>query len=314
MMLTYHNRRKTEYAEKDYAVFAGSVPAAGGAGAGRGRRAAADHPDGVYADAAFLDEEGGIWHYENEMGLPREDAERLELLGKTEDVEHVGQLDKRRVEEIRSLIAAIQPEEVKRGPGHILDYGLDTYSAIRYGDGGEAEIICLAKWGDWPYENTDINARAVYLALFTEVLGNDLDSDEYEFLYQPTPFERMSLTDFCGVEKNIFEDATVAVRENGTERTLEGTEAEEKLAWLQSLAVTGKRSALKPEGGETTYLLVTPEGAEAEFVFSDSLLARPDGMYTVEALSTEELEKLEDLKNAQDAIDRTREGIKKRTE
>ena len=70
---------------------------------------------GVYADAAFLDEEGGIWHYENEMGLPREDAERLELLGKTEDVEHVGQLDKRRVEEIRSLIAAIQPEEVKRG-------------------------------------------------------------------------------------------------------------------------------------------------------------------------------------------------------
>ena len=34
---------------------------------------------GVYADAAFLDEEGGIWHYENEMGLPREDAERLEL-------------------------------------------------------------------------------------------------------------------------------------------------------------------------------------------------------------------------------------------
>ena len=68
---------------------------------------------GVYADAAFLDEEGGIWHYENEMGLPREDAERLELLGKTEDVEHVGQLDKRRVEEIRSLIAAIQPEEVK---------------------------------------------------------------------------------------------------------------------------------------------------------------------------------------------------------
>ena len=73
-------------------------------------------------------------------------------------------------------------------------------------------------------------------------------------------------------------------------------------------------TATTPEGGETTYLLVTPEGAEAEFVFSDSLLARPDGMYTVEALSTEELEKLEDLKNAQDAIDRTREGIKKRTE
>ena len=73
---------------------------------------------------------------------------------------------------------------------------------------------------------------------------------------------------------------------------------------------------LKPEGGgETTYLLVTPEGAEAEFVFSDSLLARPDGMYTVEALSTEELEKLEDLKNAQDAIDRTRgRHQKKRTE
>ena len=269
---------------------------------------------GVYADATFLDEAGGIWYYENETGLPKETAERLELLRSTGDAQRVGQLSERRVEELQSLIAAIQPEEVERSSGHISDYGLKTYSAIRYGDGETAEIICLAKWGDWTYENTDINARAVYLALFTEVLGNDLDSGEYEFLYQPTPFERMSLTDFCGVEKNIFEDATVAVRENGTERTLEGAEAEEKLAWLQSLAVTGKRSALKPEGGETTYLLVTPEGAEAEFVFSDSLLARPDGMYTVEALSTEELEKLEDLKNAQDAIDRTREGIKKRTE
>lgn len=266
---------------------------------------------GVYADVAFLDEEGGIWYYENEMGLPREDAERLELLGKTEDVERVGQLDKRRVEEIRSLIAAIQPEEVKRGPGHILDYGLDTYSAIRYGDGGEAEIICLAKWGDWTYENTDINARAVYLALFTEVLGYDLDSDEYEFLYQPTPFERMSLTDFCGVEKGVFEGATVTLRENGTERTLEGAEAEEKLAWLQSLAVTGKRSALTADGGETAYLLVTPEGIQAEFVFSDGLLAMPDGMYTVEALSPEELQKLENSKKAQDVFDRMKKGVRK---
>ena len=223
-------------------------------------------------------------------------------------------MDKRRVEEIRSLIAAIQPEEVKRGPGHILDYGLDTYSAIRYGDGGEAEIICLAKWGDWTYENTDINARAVIWPCLRKCWAMIWTATNMNFCISPRRFERMSLTDFCGVEKNIFEDATVAVRENGTERTLEGTEAEEKLAWLQSLAVTGKRSALKPEGGETTYLLVTPEGAEAEFVFSDSLLARPDGMYTVEALSTEELEKLEDLKNAQDAIDRTREGIKKRTE
>ena len=57
---------------------------------------------------------------------------------------------------------------------------------------------------------------------------------------------------------------------------------------------------LKPEGGETTYLLVTPEGAEAEFVFSDSLLARPDGMYTVEALSTEELGKVRGLEKCAD--------------
>ena len=116
-------------------------------------------------------------------------------------------------------------------------------------------------------------------------------------------------------EKQVFRNLYPTV-EKQVEKLIsrELPEAEEKLAWLQSLAVTGKRSALKPEGGETTYLLVTPEGAEAEFVFSDSLLARPDGMYTVEALSTEELEKLEDLKNAQDAIDRTREGIKKRTE
>ena len=101
------------------------------------------------------------------------------------------------------------------------------------------------------------------------------------------------------------------MRENGTERTLEGTEAEEKLAWLQSLAVTGKRSALTADGGETAYLLVTPEGIQAEFVFSDGLLAMPDGMYTVEALSPEELQKLENSKKAQDVFDRMKKGVRK---
>ena len=152
-------------------------------------------------------------------------------------------MDKRRVEEIRSLIAAIQPEEVKRGPGHILDYGLDTYRRHPLRRRWRGGNHLPGEVGDWTYENTDINARAVYLALFTEVLGNDLDSDEYEFLYQPTPFERMSLTDFCGVEKNIFEDATVAVRENARNGRSRARRRRKKLAWLQSLAVTGKRSA-----------------------------------------------------------------------
>ena len=104
------------------------------------------------------------------------------------------------------------------------------------------------------------------------------------------------------------------MRENGTERTLEGTEAEEKLAWLQSLAVTGKRSALKPEGGEQRTYWSRRRGRRQNLCSATVCWRGPDGMYTVEALSTEELEKLEDLKNAQDAIDRTREGIKKRTE
>ena len=53
-------------------------------------------------------------------GCPEKTPNGWNCWGKTEDVEHVGQLDKRRVEEIRSLIAAIQPEEVKRGPGQYI--------------------------------------------------------------------------------------------------------------------------------------------------------------------------------------------------
>lgn len=132
---------------------------------------------GVRANAVFLDEEGGIWHYENEMGLPKDDEERLELLSKTEDAKQEGELDDSRVEEIQSLIAAIQPEEVERKSGNISDYGLDTYSAIRYGDDEEAEIICLALWGDWVYEHSDANAREVNQALLTEVLGKKLEDE-----------------------------------------------------------------------------------------------------------------------------------------
>ena len=79
MMLTYHNRRKTEYAEKIMLfLLAACLPLAAPALAEGGERPQiilmACYQQvgwGVYADAAFLDEEGGIWHYENEMGLPR---------------------------------------------------------------------------------------------------------------------------------------------------------------------------------------------------------------------------------------------------
>ena len=79
---------------------------------------------------------------------PDTDEERLAFLADCQNVTLVRRLDVNRVLELESLIAAAAEPQMEDQAFGIRDYGLDTYSAVRYGSDGIVEIIPLAITGN----------------------------------------------------------------------------------------------------------------------------------------------------------------------
>ena len=96
---------------------------------------------GVCSEAVLLDEEGCVWQYQSDDPLPDTDEERLAFLAECQNVTLVRRLDVNRVLELESLIAAAAEPQMEDQAFGIRDYGLDTYSAVRYGSDGIVEII-----------------------------------------------------------------------------------------------------------------------------------------------------------------------------
>ena len=125
------------------------------------------------SSATFLDEAGCIWRYESAEPLPDTDSARLALLAEAESVVAAGQIELWRMLELISLIEAVQPGPLEPQAAVAADYGLNTFSAVRYGADGSAEVIPLAISGDQVAENLEPNAYALYVALFYEVMSHD---------------------------------------------------------------------------------------------------------------------------------------------
>ena len=266
------------------------VPAAASAGAGRSSRILLmccyqQEGWGERSSATFLDAEGCIWRYESAAPLPDTDEERLAFLMGTDSVVHVGQLDFWRMLELLSLIEAAQPRPLEPQPAGAADFGLYTYSAVRYGADGSAEVIPLAVSGDWTAENLEPNAYALYVALFDEIMVHETAALPW---LQPMNIPHEPLAAFCGLDETLFEGATLAVsycdpQAGEREHTLGEDEMREKLDWLAGLIVTCKQNALPPAGHTCVYTLYSPLGERlAAFAFFRDLLVTDDGMYAVE--------------------------------
>ena len=76
-----------------------------------------------------------MWQYQSDDPLPDTDEERLAFLAECQNVTLVRRLDVNRVLELESLIAAAAEPQMEDQAFGIRDYGLDTYSAVRYGLG-----------------------------------------------------------------------------------------------------------------------------------------------------------------------------------
>ncbi len=152
---------------------------------------------GGRSSATFLDDEGCIWRYENAAPLPDTDEARLAFLAKTASVISVGQVDFWRMLELLSLIESAQAWPLEPKSAGAVDFGLNTYSAVRHGEDGSAEVIPLAVSGDWTAENPEPNAFALYVALFHEIAVHETADPAW---MQPTNLPREPLAAFCGLD------------------------------------------------------------------------------------------------------------------
>ena len=163
---------------------------------------------GNRSSATFLDDEGCIWRYESAAPLPDTEEARLAFLSETDGAVPVGQMDFWRMLELCSLIESAQSWQLEPQPAGAVDFGLNTYSAVRYGTDGRAEVIPLAVSGDRTAENPEPNAYALYVALFDEIMIYETANPTW---LQPMNLPREPLAAFCGLEETIFEGATLTV-------------------------------------------------------------------------------------------------------
>lgn len=241
---------------------------------------------GGRSSATFLDDEGRIWRYESATPLPDTEEARLAFLAETDCAVGIGQLDFWRVLELRSLIESAQAWPLEPKSAGAVDFGLNTYSAVRYGEDGSAEVIPLAVSGDWTAENPEPNAFALYVALFHEIAVHETADPAW---MQPTNLPREPLAAFCGLDETLMEGATLAVtfsdpQSGECEYPLGEDEMREKLDWLAGLVVTLKQNALPYAGHTCVYTLYSPQGERvAAFAFFHDLLVTDGGMYAVES-------------------------------
>ena len=236
------------------------------------------------SSATFLDDEGCIWRYESAAPLPDTDQARLAFLAETDSAVLVGQMDFWRILGLRSLIESAQPWPLEPQRAGATDFGLNTYTAVRYGADGSAEVIPLAVSGDRTAENLEPNAYALYVALFQEIMIHETADPTW---LQPMNIPREPLAAFCGLDETIFEGATLAVsfsdpQSGEREYALDKEEMQEKLDWLAGLVVGCKQNALPYAGHTCVYTLYSPQGERlAAFEFFHDLLVTDGGMYTV---------------------------------
>ncbi len=237
------------------------------------------------SSATFLDDEGCIWRYESAAPLPDTEQARLAFLAETDSVALVGQLDFWRMLELLSLIELAQAWPLEPQSAGAADFGLNTYSAVRYGADGSAEVIPLAVSGNWTAENLEPNAYALYIALFDEIAVHGTADPAW---LRPMNIPREPLAAFYGLEQALFEGATLTVSffdpQTGEHEYMpDEDEMQEKLDWLVNVAVTYKKNALSDVRPTCVYTLYSPQGERlAAFAFFRDLLVTGEGMYTVE--------------------------------
>ena len=238
----------------------------------------------------FVDRDGGLWGLEGSASAlkwPHKPEEQVAYLLQTEQKVQVGQLSADDRFALNGLIECAEPQQPDPH-GWACDAGTQRSYAVVNRDGG-TEIMMLGITGDDIWENTDINAQALFAHLRRLFPYVRCYADEYaETTGGSWGFTPVRLRDFLQISWVDREDMTMECHMTDCEEGLidvpvaDGA-AEKILDVLQNASVTGKANATCVTGG--TYVFSFRDSAGeylGSFEVYGDLLVMNDGMYYID--------------------------------
>ena len=238
----------------------------------------------------FVDEDGGLWTLEGSASAlrwPRAPEEQVAYLLRSGQKVQVGRLSSDDAFDLRGLIQCAelrQPEP----QGWACDAGTQRGYAV-LGSGDEPEIMILGITGDSMWENTDVNAQALFAHLCR--LFPDVPCYAYDYMKttgESWGFTPVKLRDFLQLDWLDRDDITMECRLTDCEEGLidcpvTAEDTEKVLDILRNASVTGKANATFVTGG--TYLFIFSDGegnSLGTFEVYGDLAVASDGMYYIE--------------------------------
>ncbi len=238
----------------------------------------------------FVDQDGGLWTLEGSasaLGWPYKAEEQIEYLLRSEKKVQAGKLPPEDTFDLEGLIGCTELRKPEP-QGWACDAGTQRSYAVRDRD-DETEIVMLGMTGDSMWENTDVNAQALFAhlcRLFPNVTC-------YAGMYmkttgEPWGFTPVKLRDFLQMDwldrEDITMECTLTDCEKGAlECPVSDGDTEKILDILRNASVTGKANASLVTGG--TYVF-SFSGGNGEYLGSfevyGDLAVTGDGMYYIE--------------------------------
>lgn len=238
----------------------------------------------------FVDRKGGLWVLEgsaSELKWPYAPEEQIAYLLQSEQKVQVGQLSADDRFALNGLIECAEPQEPDP-QGWACDAGTQRSYAVLNQD-GQTEIMMLGITGDDMWENTDVNAQALFAHLRRLFPNVRCYADEYmDTTGKSWGFTPVKLRDFLQIDWLDREDITMECwmtdcEEGLLDYPLADGDTEIILNILRNASVTGKANATQVTGGTYVFRFSNGEGEYlGSFEVYDSLLVVSDGMYYIE--------------------------------
>ncbi len=238
----------------------------------------------------FVDRNGGLWTLEgsaSELKWPYAPEEQVAYLLRSEQKVQIGQLS---ADDRFALNGLIECAELQQPDpqGWACDAGIQRSYAVR-SQNDQTEIMMLGITGDDMWENTDVNAQALFAHLRRLFPNVRCYADEFEKTTgESWGFTPVKIRDFLHIDWLDRKDMTMECYLTDCEEGLidcpvTAGDTETILNILQNASVTGKANATFVTGG--TYVFSFRDGAGTylgSFEIYGDLLVSNDGMYYID--------------------------------
>ena len=263
------------------------------------------NPGDGTVSVACIDADGIFWSAETaDIGYPFTTADILEMLrtrrGMTEEEHLAGttysgtELDKEFFRSLHVMASVVPLQEGSPRKTGIDVLELSVY-ALRNDPDGNPEPVLLGMSGSAVFENTDPNARALYLFMWCQLTARESYDNLLPYGFgaegvAPKGFEPVTVREFFHLEGVDPETAEITAGLNDCESGFIPFDlTEEQKAWARKLLqrgiITGMDNPWVDSGGFNSYLFGDRDGnVLGSIEIEDGLAVGRDGMYRISIL------------------------------